>query len=60
MKPIYHNGIPANQETSASGNVVARIIDGLGFRYYWGTEGLREEDLKFKPSEEARTTKIFR
>lgn len=37
-------------------NVAARMLDGLGFRYYWATEGLREEDLTFKPSEEARTS----
>lgn len=36
--------------------VVARMIDGLGFRYFWATEGLRDEDLAFKPSEEGRTT----
>jgi hypothetical protein len=36
--------------------VVARMIDGLGFRFYWATEGLRAEDLAFKPSEEGRTT----
>src|SRR6185436_10981778 len=36
-------------------NVVARLIDGLGFRFYWTTEGLRPEDLSFKPSSEART-----
>ena len=32
------------------------MIDGLGFRYYWATEGLRDEDLAFKPSEGGRTT----
>lgn len=36
--------------------VAARMIDGLGFRFYWATEGLRPEDLKFKPNEEARTS----
>ena len=36
--------------------VVARMIDGLGFRFYWATEGLRAEDLAFKPSEKGRTT----
>lgn len=36
--------------------VVARMIDGLGFRYYWATEGLRNEDLAYKPSEDGRTT----
>ena len=33
------------------------MIEGLGFRYYWATEGLRPEDLSFKPSEEARTSR---
>ena len=32
------------------------MVDGLGFRYYWATEGLRDVDLKFKPNDEARTT----
>lgn len=36
--------------------VVSRMIDGLGFRFYWATEGLRDEDLAFKPSEGGRTT----
>ena len=32
------------------------MVDGLGFRYYWATEGLTQSDLNFKPNEEARTT----
>ncbi len=36
--------------------VAARMVDGLGFRYYWATEGLRAEDLAFRPNESARTT----
>jgi len=43
-----------------AGTVAARVLDGLGFRYYWATEGLREVDLKYKPvgtpDSEARTT----
>ena len=51
----YHQ-IPEYPETYTAGSVVARMIDGLGFRYYWATEGLREDDLKYKPSEESRTS----
>jgi len=47
--------IPEPAETYTAGTVVSRMLDGLGFRYYWATEGLRPEDLAFKPSEEART-----
>lgn len=52
--PYYE--IPAYPESYTPESVAARMIDGLGFRYYWATEGLRPEDLAFKPSEEARTT----
>lgn len=47
--------IPAAPEKYNACTVAARLIDGLGFRYYWATEGLREEDLAYKPSESART-----
>ena len=52
--PYYE--IPEAAETYTAGAVVSRMIDGLGFRYYWATEGLTAEDLSFKPSEEARTS----
>jgi len=52
--PYYE--IPKYSETYTAGTVAARMVDGLGFRYYWATEGLREEDLNFKPSEDGRTT----
>ncbi|NJB86173.1 putative damage-inducible protein DinB [Lewinella marina] len=38
----------------AAGTVLSRMVDALGFRYYWATEGLREEDLTFRPTEGAR------
>jgi hypothetical protein len=52
--PYYE--IPAYPETYTAGTVAARVIDGLGFRYYWATEGLRKEDLSYKPSADARST----
>lgn len=48
--------IPPASETYTAGSVISRMLDGLGFRYYWATEGLRSEDLQFKPSDDARTT----
>ena len=36
--------------------MVARTIDGVGFRFYWATEGLRPEDLTFRPTPEARSS----
>ncbi len=52
--PYYE--IPSYPENFTAGTVAARMIDGLGFRYYWATEGLRKEDLVHKPSPEARTS----
>lgn len=48
--------IPEAPQDYTAGGVVSRMIDGLGFRYFWATEGLRPEDLEYKPSAEARTS----
>ncbi|WP_372753226.1 hypothetical protein [Mariniflexile sp.] len=53
--PYYE--IPDYTESYTEGTVAARMIDALGFRYYWATEGLREEDLNYKPSESGRETR---
>ena len=47
--------IPEYPQSYSAGTVSARLIDGLGFRYYWATEGLRETDLMHKPSDQARS-----
>jgi hypothetical protein len=52
--PYYE--IPSAPMQYTATNIASRLIDGLGFRYYWATEGLREEDLAFKPGEETRST----
>lgn len=52
--PYYE--IPDYPEEYNECTVVARMIDGLGFRYYWATEGLNEKDLAYKPSESGRST----
>ena len=52
--PYYQ--IPNYPEEYTANTVAARVVDGLGFRYYWATDDLRLEDLAFKPNEEARTT----
>jgi hypothetical protein len=36
-------------------SVLIRLVDGIGFRYRWATEGLRPEDLTFRPCEGAMT-----
>ncbi len=53
---LPYKQIPEYPENYTSGNIVSRFIDGLGYRYYWATEGLTKDDLQFAPSKEARTT----
>lgn len=52
--PYYE--IPEAPKEFTAGTTVSRMIDGLGFRYYWATEGLTEKDLLYQPSPSARTT----
>lgn len=50
----YHQ-IPEAPETYTATSVVSRMIDGLGFRYYWATESLRNEDLTYRPADDIRS-----
>jgi hypothetical protein len=53
---LPYKEIPPAPEHYTAANVTSRMIDGLGFRYYWASKGLRDVDLVFKPSKEARST----
>ena len=52
--PYYE--IPEYPENYTSENIMSRMIDGLGFRFYWATEGLVKSDLDYKLSIDSRTT----
>lgn len=47
--------IPKAPEIVTPGTVVSRMIDGLGFRYYWATAGLTTNELDYRPENEGRT-----
>lgn len=52
--PYYE--IPEASKKYTAGAVASRMIDGLGFRFYWASEGITQKDLEFKPTPESRTT----
>lgn len=56
QKDDYYYEIPPAAKEFTPGTVASRMVDGLGFRYYWATFGLTEKDLVFKPNADARTT----
>ena len=43
-------------ENFCAETVITRMIEGLGFRYYWATDGLRDVDLSYKPSGDSRSS----
>jgi hypothetical protein len=54
----YFYEIHKTPEKYTAENVTARMVDGLGFRYFWASEGLRPEDLAYEPNDEARSTRF--
>ena len=54
QKESLLSSIIQTEDTFNAGNLVARMVESLGFRYYWATEGLRDEDLKLIPVKSAR------
>jgi len=52
---LPYQQIPEAPEEYSAANVAARTVDGLGYRYYWATEGLTEKDYAYKPSEDSRS-----
>jgi len=52
--PFYE--IPDYPESYSEAEIVGRMIDGLGFRYYWATEGLTDTDLTYKLPNDSRSS----
>tara|TARA_B100001063_G_C16610062_1_gene475247 strand:+ start:51 stop:626 length:576 start_codon:yes stop_codon:yes gene_type:complete len=52
--PFYEIGEYPSEYSST--NIVSRMIEGLGYRFYWATESLLEKDLNYKPSDDSRST----
>lgn len=44
--------IPSYPDHLSSGSILTRLLDGLGFRFYWATDGLRLEDYSFRPAKD--------
>lgn len=47
--------IPDYPEQTSAGAIITRLLDGLGFRFFWATEGLNEIEYKFRPSPDCRS-----
>jgi hypothetical protein len=52
--PYYE--VPNYPEEFTAGTMAARMVDALGFRFYWSTDSLTDKDLSYKANEEGRST----
>ena len=52
---LPYEEIPSYPSNYTEGTVISRMIDGLGYRYYWATKNLRGKDLDFRPDTHARS-----
>jgi len=53
--PYYE--VPEYSEQYTAGTVAARMIDALGFRFYWASKDLTKENLAYRISEDVRPTR---
>lgn len=52
--PYYE--VPDYSEKYTAGTMAARMVDALGFRFYWASDSLTEKDLAYKASEDGRSS----
>ncbi len=57
MRELPYRSIPEPLGEVSAPSVLARLVDGLGFRYRWATEGLRGEDYEYQPSPDSMSVK---
>ena len=52
--PYYE--VPEYSKEFTAGTMAARMVDALGFRFYWASNDLTEKDLAYKLNEDGRST----
>lgn len=52
---LFYSQIPEAPNSYSGANILARTVDGLGYRFYWATEGLDDKALDFDPGNDNRS-----
>ncbi len=50
QEKLPFNEIPPAPSVLSSGDIIARMIQGLGYRFYWASNDLDLQDLAYRPS----------
>ena len=59
MGSLPFSSIPDAPASYSATTVMSRMMDGLGYRYYWASEGLTDEVLDYRVGMYARHWIIF-
>ena len=51
---IPYQSLPTPPDELSAGKLLARLVDGIGFRYFIATEGLTAKEIDFRPTPESR------
>ena len=52
MSTFDFRSLPPGPDAVTGSAVLVRLVEGIGFRFTWATEALRETDLAFRPTPE--------
>ncbi len=55
MDTVPFHAIPDPPPAIGAGQILSRMADGIGFRFRWATEGLRDADMGFRPAKDCKT-----
>ena len=55
-KELPYYQVPEYSEAFTAGTMAARMVDALGFRFFWATNNLTEKDLQYRLNKEGRST----
>lgn len=55
MSELPYTTLPPAPDHISGPGVLARLVDGMGFRYRWATEGLTGDELTYRTCDEAFT-----
>ena len=55
QEQLPYKEVPQYPEEFTAGTMASRMVDALGFRYYWATDSLTETHLVFKGNHDGRS-----
>ncbi|SHG45402.1 hypothetical protein SAMN05444148_0175 [Winogradskyella jejuensis] len=55
-KELPYYEVPEYSKEFTAGTMAARMVDALGFRFYWASKDLTEKDLAYKLNSDGRST----